>query len=173
MERSVFASLYPGLYAKAAAIQRECFPCSARERGAAFYALEACGEAGELLNAAKKFLRTASQEKRRELVLTALPEEAADTAIALTMLAQSLEMVPEPGVPKGPEPELHPLLCRLAAGCARLYGEALAGSLRLPDFSAPLGDLESLSHHFGFDLGKAMNRKLDIIAQRAKDKHYE
>ena len=169
-----FWSSYPSLYEKAARIQKECFPYSPEERGALFYALEVCGEVGELLNVCKKIIRTKDPGKLDALLKNALPEEAADCAIALTMLAQSLGG--EPGRPAldGPLPEdLHPLLIALSRKASSLYAAAWENALSSEDIALTLDLLFKLSQKFTCDLAAAVSAKLDKIAHRALEKHYD
>ena len=170
-----FWAAYPALYEKAARIQQECFPYSSRDKGALFYALEVCGEIGELLNVCKKIIRTKDRGKAETLRKSVFPEEAADCAIAMTMLAQSREIRPKTTGCSLPFQggDIHPLLIDLANRAAGLYAAAFNDSLAAEDISSALSPLLALSQEMRCDLPGAVNDKLDKIAVRALEKHYD
>lgn len=170
-----FWAAYPGLFDKAARVQKECFPYSPEEKGSLFYALEVCGEVGELLNVCKKIIRTRDPEKEDRLKINAFPEEAADCVIAFTMLAQSRGLEPcRPCDPPVWEKEaVHPLLIRLAKKAAGLYASAWDETVKNEDISSAIDIIITLSLEMDCDLKGAVNEKLDKIAVRALEKHYD
>jgi NTP pyrophosphatase (non-canonical NTP hydrolase) len=170
-----FWSSYPSLYEKAARIQKECFPYSPEEKGALFYALEVCGEVGELLNVCKKIIRTSDREKASSLRLKAFPEEAADCAIALSMLSQAEGLMPRETEYAFPVEDggFHPLLIALAESASGLYAAAWKNAVTAEGISSALSVLYALSRVMNCDLAGAVNEKLDKIAVRALEKHYD
>ena len=170
-----FWEAYGLLYRKAASVQKDYFSYSPAEKGPLFYALELCGETGELLNVCKKIIRTKDSDKYSRLVNKEFPEEAADCAIALTMLAQSIGDEPiQPSSDEFPSvSDLHPLLILLSKRTSALYAAAWENNIPSKDISLTLDLLFKISQIFTCDLVTAVTEKLNKIALRALEKHYD
>jgi len=184
-----FADSLKQLETRALQIQTEHFKIPPEERGRAFYSLELVGEMGELLNDCKKFIRTKLEHRRERQAREKIPEETADTLIALMLikLAAHNEEKVFPNAPFDLDKSskttvwLHTCLSSLAISASSLYVKEVlfaGASATKEDFDVNLykSVIESLlnvANFFEFDLEEATNEKLTQIIKKVKTGHYD
>jgi len=188
-ENNDFADALERLEKRALQIQLEHFKIPPEKRGRAFYSLELVGEMGELLNDCKKFIRTKLAHRRAEQIERRIPEETADTLIALILikLAAHNEQKVFPNNPYHLDDStrttmwLHSCLSSLSLSASSLYvKEILATSngesdaeLDLKIYKSVVESLMNVAHFFGFDLEEATNNKLTQIISKVENGHYD
>jgi len=178
-----FADQLRALEERALDIQLTHFRIPPDERGRLFYALETVGEMGELLNGCKKYIRTTLAHRRDRQSRSAIPEEAADTLIALMLvkLAAGDPRVAQPPPSGKVRPDdltgLHDCLSRLARDTAELYVEEARGAadatFDLDRYEAIIAALLEIAAHFGFALDAATHAKLTQIITKVQNGYYD
>ncbi len=200
MAGDTFSQSLAELEMRAFEVQMTHFKIPPEDRGRAFYAMELVGEMGELLNDCKKFIRTKLAHRRDEQVRSRIPEEAADTLVALMLvkLAARDARQAHPSVHSAVKADdlgwLHSCLSALALRASTLYAEealkysSVAGSemgerqagtdAHSRDFNLELYEsvverLLQVATFFGFDLEEATQSKLTAIIGKVEAGHYD
>jgi len=184
-----FADALEQLEKRVLQIQMEHFKIPPEKRGRAFYSLELVGEMGELLNDCKKFMRTKLAHIRAEQIEKRIPEEAADTLIALILikLAAHNKQKISPNSPINLDSSvkttmwLHTCLSSLALSASSLYVKEILEtavedtkkSLDIGLYKSVMDSLLNVANFFEFDLEEATNNKLTRIISKVKDGHYD
>ena len=184
-----FADVLNKLESRALQIQTEYFKIPPEKRGRAFYSLELVGEMGELLNDCKKFMRTKLVHRREKQARHKIPEETADTLIALMLIklaAHDKEKVyPKPPFNLNKSTKttlwLHTCLSSLAISASSLYvKEVLLASetdtqikFDVNLYKSVVESLLNVANFFEFDLETATNEKLTQIIKKVKTGHYD
>jgi len=188
-ENNGFADALEQLEKRALQIQMEHFKIPPEKRGRAFYSLELVGEMGELLNDCKKFMRTKLAHRRAEQIEKRIPEETADTLIALILikLAAHDEQKVFPNSPINLDDSvkttmwLHTCLSSLALSASSLYVKEILEtavedtkkSLDIGLYKSVVDSLLNVANFFEFDLEEATNNKLTLIISKVKNGHYD
>jgi NTP pyrophosphatase (non-canonical NTP hydrolase) len=183
MTDATFAAELQALEERALEIQLTHFGIPPEERGRAFYAMETVGEMGELVNGCKKYIRTTLAHRRDTQSKSAIPEEAADTLIALMLVklaaGDTRRATPEESetIAAGEIEWLHGCLSRLACRTSELYVEEalqLSGeAFDLARYEAIVGALLDVAGHFGFSLNDATHEKLTQIIGKVQNGYYD
>ena len=188
-ENTGFADALERLEERALQIQMEHFKIPPEKRGRAFYSLELVGEMGELLNDCKKFMRTKLAHRRAEQIEKRIPEETADTLIALILikLAAHDEQKVFPNAPFNLDDSvkttmwLHTCLSSLALSASSLYVKEILEtavddtkkSLDIGLYKSVVDSLLNVANFFEFDLEEATNNKLTRIISKVENGHYD
>jgi NTP pyrophosphatase (non-canonical NTP hydrolase) len=188
-ENTGFANALEQLEKRALQIQMEHFKIPPEKRGRAFYSLELVGEMGELLNDCKKFMRTKLAHRRAEQIEKRIPEETADTLIALILikLAAHDEQKIFPNSPINLDDSikttmwLHTCLSSLALSASSLYVKEILEtavedtkkSLDIGLYKSVVDSLLNVANFFEFDLEDATNNKLTQIITKVENGHYD
>ena len=188
-ENNDFADSLEQLEKRALQIQMEHFKIPPEKRGRAFYSLELVGEMGELLNDCKKFMRTKLSHRRAEQIEKRIPEETADTLIALILIKLAAHENRKV-FPKAPfkldvsvrtTMWLHTCLSSLALSASSLYvkeiletaKDASDKKLDLEIYRSVVESLLNVANFFEFDLEEATNNKLTQIISKVENGHYD
>ena len=188
-ENNGFADSLERLEKRALQIQMEYFKVPPEERGRAFYSLELVGEMGELLNDCKKFMRTKLAHRRAEQIEKRIPEETADSLIAL-MLIKLAAHDNHKIFPKAPfnldesvktTMWLHTCLSSLALSASSLYVKEIIKTaadesdktLDLNIYKSVVDSLLNVANFFEFDLEEATNNKLTQIISKVENGYYD
>lgn len=166
-------------------VQLDHFRVPPEKRGRVFYALELMGEVGELLNDCKKFIRTNNVDRRMQQTESHIPEETADTLIALFLYKLStgdntrFSAAQRPTQSPGSVSELHLLLSSIATHAAAIYAEesALQARTTVPPFAATyslsiISALYALAAYFSFDMTQIVHNKLEAIITKVHQGYY-
>jgi NTP pyrophosphatase (non-canonical NTP hydrolase) len=183
MNTETFSEALAQLEARALQIQMEYFKIPPEKRGRMFYAMELVGEMGELINGCKKYIRTRLAHRRDRHARSEIPEEAADTLVALMLVKHAAgyngSACPSypPKVPKDDIPWLHTCLSALAKDVADLYAKEI-DSIHVPDFdiddyTAIVEHLLCVAAYFNFSLEQAAHDKLEQIIDKVKAGYYD
>ncbi len=188
-ENNGFADALEQLEKRALQIQMEHFKIPPEKRGRAFYSLELVGEMGELLNDCKKFMRTKLAHRRAEQIEKRIPEEAADTLIALILikLAAHDEQKVFPKAPFNLDDSvkttmwLHTCLSSLALSASSLYVKEILETATnetkkkfdIGLYKSVVDSLLNVANFFEFDLEDATNNKLTQIISKVENGHYD
>ena len=183
MSAETFKDHLAALEARALQIQIDHFKIAPECRGRAFYAMELVGETGELINGCKKYIRTRLAHRRNHQVRSHIPEEAADTLVALMLIKLAagdtrLAVPPYPAhVPYDNIPWLHTCLSSLAFRTASVYVResdlSREPDFSLEDYSAIVSTLLHISVFFGFQLEQAAYDKLERIIEKVEAGYYD
>jgi len=184
-----FADSLEQLEKRALQIQMEHFKIPPEKRGRAFYSLELVGEMGELLNDCKKYMRTKLAHRRAEQIEKRIPEETADTLIALILikLAAHENQKVFPNAPYNLDDSvrttmwLHTCLSSLALSASSLYVKEILETangesdkkLDLEIYRSVVESLLNVANFFEFDLEEATNNKLAQIISKVESGHYD
>ena len=188
-ENNDFADSLEQLEKRALQIQMEHFKIPPEKRGRAFYSLELVGEMGELLNDCKKFMRTKLAHRRAEQIEKRIPEETADTLIALILIKLAAHEG-QKVFPKAPfnldesvrtTMWLHTCLSSLALSASSLYVKEILEAANnessekfdLEIYRSVVESLLNVANFFEFDLEEATNNKLTQIISKVEDGHYD
>ena len=188
-ENNDFADSLERLEKRALQIQMDFFKIPPEKRGRAFYSLELVGEMGELLNDCKKFMRTTLAHRRAEQIEKRIPEETADTLIALMLikLAAHEKQKVLPNAPFNLDASvrttmwLHTCLSSLALSASSLYVKEIIKtaedetdkSLDLNIYKSVVESLLNVANFFEFDLEEATNNKLTQIISKVENGYYD
>ncbi|RLD10452.1 MAG: hypothetical protein DRI44_06065 [Chlamydiae bacterium] len=187
-ENNGFAKALEQLEKRALQIQLDHFKVPPEKRGRAFYSLELVGEMGELLNDCKKFMRTTLAHRRAEQIEKRIPEETADTLIALMLikLAAHEEQKVFPNNPFNLDESvrttmwLHTCLSSLALSASSLYVKEIIKTaededklLDLKMYRSVVESLLNVANFFEFNLEKATNDKLTQIISKVEKGYYD
>ncbi len=188
-ENNDFADSLERLEKRALQIQLEHFKVPPEKRGRAFYSLELVGEMGELLNDCKKFMRTKLAHRRAEQIEKRIPEETADTLIALMLikLAAHEERKVYPKKPFDLDNSvrttmwLHSCLSSLALSASSLYVKEIIKTaesesdkaLDLNIYKSVVESLLNVANFFEFDLEEVTNNKLIQIISKVENGYYD
>ncbi len=178
---SLSCAALAALERRALAIQLTYFKIPPDARGRLFFALEMVGEMGELLNDCKKYIRTTQARRRDHQVRARIPEEAADTLVALMLLKLAAHdtrcaapALPT-NVPRGDVAWLHGCLSTLAVHAARVYAAEARRPRRfnLAAYEQVVASLQNVAAFFGFSLARATQRKLTAIIGKVQAGYYD
>ena len=183
MENVTFRDALAALEMRALQIQMDHFKVPPQERGRMFYAMELVGEMGELINRCKKFIRTKLSHRRDRQARSGIPEESADTLVALMLVkhAAGYTDYAEPALPaevvKGSIPWLHGCLSALAKDVADLYIKEAdfdcTPEFDIADYTAIVEHLLCVAAYFDFDLEQATHDKLELIIEKVEAGYYD
>lgn len=166
-------------------VQLEHFKIPPEERGRVFYALELMGETGELLNDCKKYIRTNVSHRRDSQSQSRIPEEAADTLVALFLykLATGDRTQLEPQeVTFAPmsTAQLHECLSEIATDAAAFYHTEAQGNISGTtspfDHARALAIIQSIqkiAFQFNFDISAVVHSKLTAIISKVQQGYYD
>lgn len=183
MKTPTFRDALAALETRALQIQMDHFKVPPQKRGRMFYSMELVGEMGELINRCKKFIRTNLAHRKDQQARLGIPEEAADTLVALMLVKHAAEYTEyaEPalaaGVQKGSIPWLHSCLSTLAKDVADLYIKEAnfdhTPEFDMADYTAIVEHLLCVAAFFDFDLEHATHEKLEKIIDKVEAGYYD
>lgn len=183
MNTESFSEALAHLERRALQIQMDHFKIPPEKRGRMFYAMELVGEMGELINGCKKYIRTRLAHRRDRHARSEIPEEAADTLVALMLVkhAAGYTGCASPSFPADVPHDniswLHACLSALAKDVADLYVKE-TDSVRVPefdiaDYTAIIEHLLCVAAYFNFSLEQAAHKKLEQIIDKVKAGYYD